>query len=251
MMIRKLAMTTFLVSVSFTVNAEILKVVYDDFTLTLDCDKRAAVRFEHIVTSDSGELPRYKPFKLDPNIPERCQQKSAASYRNSEIKNTYHRGHLVAQNHLDHSKQSMQQSNYVTNILPQHPTLNMEGWKATETYVECERDRGQSADYEVKVIGGAIFQPHDHQNTFLASHGVIAPSHFWKVVVSQDDKYIHRVKSWIIPNTSKATVENLNKYLVAMNDITALTQENFEFPDEVLSYKAQSSTSTASFCDWK
>jgi endonuclease G len=85
-------------------------------------------------------------------VPEHCQQTSAASYKTKPPAPRYDRGHLVPANHLDASKVSIRQSNYMTNILPQVASMNRGAWLLTEEIVECYRDID-----ELLIIGGVVW----------------------------------------------------------------------------------------------
>ena len=110
------------------------QVDYQGFTLWLDCDKRAATRFEYSLGKDTGDVKRTgSEYRLDPSLGD-CQQLSTKSYWKESGK-THQRGHLVAFNHLDYSPESALDSNQMANILPQHKTMNMGAWKVTEEII--------------------------------------------------------------------------------------------------------------------
>jgi endonuclease G len=94
-------------------SGKLLQLNYEGFTVWLDCGKRSAMKFQYNAQHDTGNEARAKSFKLDPNVPKECQQTSTKSYGQD-----YVRGHQVPANHLDYSPEAIQQSNYITNILP-------------------------------------------------------------------------------------------------------------------------------------
>ncbi|MCH7687732.1 MAG: DNA/RNA non-specific endonuclease, partial [Planctomycetes bacterium] len=65
----------------------------------------------------TGNIGRLHSFKLDKDVPERCQQTSNKTYSHSTEK--YDRGHLVPANHLDHLEAGIRESNFMINVLPQ------------------------------------------------------------------------------------------------------------------------------------
>ena len=164
--------------VSGVANAEEKQVDYQGFSLWLDCEKRAATRFEYTLGKDTGneERTKYK-YRLDPSLGD-CQQLSTESYW-KESGETHQRGHLVAFNHLDYSEESALDSNQMANILPQHKTLNQGAWKVTEEITECFREFGT-----LLVVGGAIW---DDETRMLEVHGVDIPDYFWKVIIRDDE----------------------------------------------------------------
>ena len=106
----------FLFLLTSIVGAEERQVDYQGFTLWLDCDKRAATRFEYSLGKDTGneERTKYK-YRLDPSLGG-CQQLSTKSYWKESGK-THQRGHLVAFNHLDYSEESALDSNQMAKAL--------------------------------------------------------------------------------------------------------------------------------------
>ena len=188
------------------------QVVYDGFTLWLDCEKHGAVKFQYHATRDTGHLPRSKAFYLDENVPAECQQKSAKSYGHH-----YDRGHLVPANHLDYSSNAILQSNAMTNILPQTATMNRGAWLATEELIECYRDLS-----DLLVIGGVIWGDNEQDDYFVLSHGIRTPDSFWKIVIMQTPP---RVISWIIPNSFSAQRHLLDHYRVSVAEIEKQTGE--------------------------
>ena len=201
--------------VSGVANAEEKQVDYQGFSLWLDCEKRAATRFEYTLGTDTGNEKRTKySYRLDPSLGD-CQQLSTKSYWKESGK-TYQRGHLVAFNHLDYSEESALDSNQMANILPQHKTMNMGAWKVTEEITECFREFGS-----LRVIGGAIW---DSNLRILETHGVDIPDYFWKVIFREDDSI-----AWIMPNDDTATRKALDMFIVSLQEIEKAT--GYEFSD--------------------
>ena len=181
------------------------QVDYQGFTLWLDCDKRAATRFEYSLGKDTGDVKRTgSEYRLDPSLGD-CQQLSTKSYWKESGK-THQRGHLVAFNHLDYSPESALDSNQMANILPQHKTMNMGAWKVTEEITECFREFGT-----LLVVGGAIW---DDETRMLEVHGVDIPDYFWKVIIREDEAI-----AWIMPNDSTATSKALDNFIVSLQEI--------------------------------
>ena len=200
--------------VSGVANAEEKQVDYQGFSLWLDCEKRAAARFEYSLGTDTGDEKRTKyNYQLDPSLGD-CQQLSTKSYWKESGK-THQRGHLVAFNHLDYSEESALDSNQMANILPQHKTMNMGAWKVTEEITECFREFGT-----LLVVGGAIW---DDETRMLEVHGVDIPDYFWKVII-RDDEAI----AWIMPNDKTATAEALDTFLVGLKEVEKETGVTFD-----------------------
>jgi endonuclease G len=198
----------------------ILQLDYQGFTVWLDCKERGAVKFQYNAQHDTGNEARAKDFKLDPNVPKECQQISTVAYGQG-----YDRGHQVPANHLDDDPVAIQQSNYMTNILPQTSQMNRGAWLLTEEIIECYRDID-----ELLVIGGVIMGNNPADDYFLASHGVKTPDAFWKVVIrgtGQDERAI----AWVVPNSKEATRKKLDRYLVSVDELEKLTGETIPVAD--------------------
>jgi endonuclease G len=227
-------------SKNLTISSQILRLDYEGFTVWVDCARRGAVKFRYNAQHDTGSHPRSSRFYLDPDVPARCQQTSAASYRRSQgEKPTYDRGHLVPANHLDYSKSAIQQTNTMTNILPQVSQMNRGAWLFTEEVVECYRDID-----ELLVIGGVIWGDHPQDDFFVDTHGVQTPDAFWKVIIRED-----RVIAWLIPNTQEATRKRVDEYLIDLETLEDLTGERFSVPEDLKTEKPTSSWVLPIGCD--
>lgn len=183
--------------------SDLITLNHDGFTLWLDCKKRATVCFYYEINEDVGCLKRHRQFYNDPQAPRPCQQTSLLPYRGP-----YDRGHLVPANHLDHTEQGIRESNFITNILPQHKNMNRGAWLATEEIAECWRD----IDPPIQVWGGAIWS---RGSPIISSHNVEIPTSFWKIIKRGGGAAI----AWIIPNTELAHRKNLASFEVSVDDI--------------------------------
>lgn len=208
---------------------------YEGFTLWMDCDKRGAVKFRYNAQRDLGKFKRVEDFSLDPRIPISCQQTHSKTYGKG-----YDRGHLVPANHLDYSKNAIEESNYMTNILPQAANMNRGAWLATEEIVECYRDES-----ELLVIGGVIYGNNTKDDYFVTSHGVETPDSFWKVIIKGDGSAI----AWNVPNKSTSTRAKLDSYLVTVAQIEKLTGESIPVSAKVKTQKLTKSWAIPKNCD--
>lgn len=190
------------------VNAEIVMRQYSGFTLWIDCDIRSAVMFSMSLSKDTGNIGRTDNFRLDPNFDQKCQQTSTKGYYNPKTKGViYHRGHLVSANQMDFSSQSMNDSFFMTNIVPQTESSNTGAWLDTEVLTECWREEAP-----IVVLGGVIYD-NDRNDYFVDSHGIKTPDMFWKVLISSE-----RTAAFLIPNTKRAD-RSLDRYAVSVNKV--------------------------------
>jgi len=134
------------------------------------------------------------------------------------------RGHLIPANHFDHDKDIIEETNFMINILPQVDKMNRGAWLQTEMIIECLRE-----EEVVTVIGGAVYPPSSEKGKrtspaefFRDSHGVITPTHFWKIIAGEANG-IHAsdnglIAFWI-PNAVEATAANTAKYIVSITKL--------------------------------
>jgi endonuclease G, mitochondrial len=188
--------------------SRLLKLDYEGFSLWLDCSRRGAVKFRYNAQRDSGNFKRSSRFYLDPNVPSECQQTSTKGYGKG-----YDRGHLVPANHLDYSASAIKASNTMTNILPQASNMNRGAWELTEEIIECYRDID-----ELLIIGGVIWGNNPDDDYFIHSHGIKTPDAFWKVIIRGSGQNEQAI-AWVVPNSSEATKNRLDNYLVRIDDL--------------------------------
>jgi endonuclease G, mitochondrial len=197
-----------------TSEPRVIKVNYTGFTVWLDCKRHGAIKFQYKVQKDMGNLPRIKSFHIDPHIPAHCQQTSNKGYNEN-----YDRGHLVPANHLDDSKQAIYDTNSMVNILPQAAAMNRGAWQLTEEITECYREIEN-----LQVIGGVIWGDNPADDYFIADHGVATPDAYWKVIIrgTGEDE---RVIAWVVPNLNEATLDQLDTYIVSIEELEKMTGE--------------------------
>ncbi len=123
------------------------------------------------LTPDSvnKKFKRSNKFKEDIDIP--MQYRSTLSdYKGSG----YDRGHMAASATVDSSYNAMMESFLLSNITPQLPGLNRQGWRYLESYIrEWTNDRG-----ELYIVTGAMFIG----EYTVIGNDVHVPTHFYKVV---------------------------------------------------------------------
>lgn len=218
------------------VGAEVVQRDFDGFKVWIDCERDGAVRFEYSVGPDTGSLERKRNFTIDAGLPPGCGQTSYKTY--SESPAGYDRGHLVPANHLDDRVDGIKQSNIMTNILPQAKNMNRGAWLKTEEIIECNRE-----ETDLLVVGGVIWGFNPHDDYFLGTHSVATPDYFWKVVKSDVD-----VIAWIVPNSQEAKRGMLDRYLVSVEQLEAVTNENFGLAEELRKKRHTTSWSIPSNC---
>ena len=221
---------------------------YSFGTLWVDAEAKGVSKFEYIARQDCGRLNRHGSFKID-RSQKAIQQTTGRAYpkhcyapkrggkpwsldglSSSEIKDqclsvsSYDRGHLIPANHFDDNTKTITETNYMINILPQVDKMNRGAWLETEMLIECLRD------VEVlRVIGGAVYPPStviSHGDTpaefFRNSHGVVTPTHFWKLVATKADGLFAKDNGLIafwMPNSVEAIAKNIDQYVVSITEL--------------------------------
>lgn len=120
-----------------------------------------------------------------------------------------YKGHGLDHGHMapaaDHATnlQTMNDTFYLTNICPQCPQLNRDYWAKLE-----KQARDFTREYpHVYVITGPLYLPYQEGKRRFVKYQVIGtnevavPSHFFKVIATEDDQGKRKVQAYILPNT--------------------------------------------------
>ncbi len=127
----------------------------------------------------------------------------------------YDRGHMAASATVDSSYNSMMESFLLSNMIPQLPGLNRQGWRYLESYIR----KWTNERSELYVVTGAMF---------IGEHGVIGqgvhvPTHFYKVVydpVGQD------AIAFLVPHRAISKGE-LPVFIVSVDEVEQRTGLDF------------------------
>lgn len=122
----------------------------------------------------------------------------------------YDRGHLAAAANMRMSTAAMEQSFYLTNMVPQTPALNRGEWAALE---ELVRDK---VEYHkpIYVISGPIYIG----NPTTIGGRVQVPTHMFKIVYNKEDNV---VASYIMPNTVRLN-GRVEHFYVSLSEVQRL-----------------------------
>jgi endonuclease G len=119
-----------------------------------------------------GDVPRKSgKFITDTTLPATFQKITHDDY----TKSGYDRGHMVRSEERTASEEDNRSTFYMTNILPQTPTLNQQTWLSLE--YECER-LCKVEGKELYIIAGGVFS-----NQPKRLNGKVAvPDSCWKII---------------------------------------------------------------------
>ena len=155
-------------------------------------------------------VKRKDEFRDDPNV------QSGSAQLKDYVGSGYDRGHLCPAKAMECSKQAMSESFFMSNMSPQHPSLNRGIWKKLES-----KERNWAVDFDsVKVYCGGIF---DSVIEYIGPNKVAVPKYYYKIVYSESNSD-HSV-SFVFPN-EKCSLP-LTSYLTSIDSIEKLTHLNF------------------------
>lgn len=156
----------------------------------------------------NGPGVRKNNFKEDPTIS--TGSASLEDYKGSG----YDRGHLCPAASMTINQQAMDESFFMSNMSPQHPSLNRGRWKSLETQV---RKWVESMD-DIYVVSGAIY---NEMVEVIGENNVTVPKYYYKVIWDNNDKII----GFILPN--EKCPNPLEDYIVPVDSIEFLTGIDF------------------------
>ncbi len=212
---------------------------YDTFKVFIDCRKHGVIAYNMTLGPDVGNTPRLHDFRLDSSIPTDYQMTTGDTFQVTSAEEAqfgkFQRGHLADANSLDSSVQSMSDSFFVTNMLPQAARFNGAGgaWRRTEEISECYRDIST-----LRIWGGVIWGNDVSNDLFVDTHNVITPDRWWKVIYRLDtNTYI----AWIFNNNRDEKRAVMDDRIVTLEE---LKQEINFIPDFGAATNGTASTAT-------
>lgn len=227
-----------LLLVSMSSHAEIIERQYEGFKVWVDCELRGHIMYDYTIGKDTANLKRKSNFRIDKEVPARCQQKSSSTYRING-KSVFDRGHSASYNHLENSKLAASQSDYMTNIWPQHRVLNRGAMYQSEVIAECYREIEP-----LRIIGGPVTSIPPVNSDYFVSHGIHTPGAFWKILIRNN-----RAIAWVMPNTSEATKNKLDDYIVSVRYLEKLIGMQLPVPEHIKDLKPHQSWYIPKGCD--
>ncbi len=168
----------------------------------------------------NGSVKRKDNFKVDKSI-------STGSSNLSDYKGSgYDRGHLCPAADMKISKDAMNETFYMSNMSPQHPSFNRGIWKKIESQVRAWAVENE----QVYVVTGGVLN-HDIIDS-IGGNKVSVPRYFYKVIL---DYYGDEIKGigFIIEN--KRNTASIKKFAVSIDYVESFTGIDFfpSIPDEI------------------
>ena len=137
-------------------------------------------------TSNSGDFKdnsvgRNDAWAYDPAIDQSWQQNLSGAYSSSNGR-SYDRGHQVASNDRQTTKEQNKQTFYYTNMTPQYSSLNQVQWNQLEQKVQGVATVTTGRD-SLDVVTGPLFEGTLATVTDKSGNECIVPSGYWKCLM--------------------------------------------------------------------
>lgn len=159
-------------------------------------------REAYLVAYDApAKIPAYVAYTLEPKNALGCFPRTNAFVADQSVPNGatpadyagtgYDKGHAAPDGDLSWSQQVEYESFLMTNMYPQHGSLNRGIWKLLETSV---RGWAVQTNQSYTVFVGALYGAGD----LTIGKGVVVPHGFYKIVINNNTK---EVAGWGFPHT--------------------------------------------------
>ena len=154
--------------------------------------------YEHLTADhlQKNDIPSPFTFKEDENLPEHLRT-TLSDYKGQGLD----QGQMApTTNHA--TLEAIDETFYLTNICPQCPQLNRDYWSKLEKHA---RDLTHQYPH-VYVITGPLYLPYQEgkrrfiKYQVIGSNDVAVPSHFYKVIMLEDEEGKREVQAYILPN---------------------------------------------------
>ena len=165
---------------------------------------------------------RYK-FLADPDM-----KGKNAVVTQDYARSGYDRGHMCPANDSRWSAEAMRESFYMTNICPQHPSLNSGDWNELEQ--ACHRWAEKEPIY---IVCGPILYKNNKVEYIGKEHKVRVPEAFFKVVLAGVEKGTPRAIGFIYKNAKGN--RSLDAYVNTVDEVERITGIDFfpALPDDI------------------
>jgi endonuclease G len=172
---------------------------YTGFTLQYNTSNRQPDWVEYTLTAEQVRLTENTPkvphrFMQDPDLA--LPQATDEDYKGVHKQFGLTKGHMARHQDMKWSAQSVQESDYYTNISPQYEKLNTKLWKRIEDHT---RKLAKMYD-SVHVVCGPIFT--DTANGYIGPNRIPVPDYFFKTLLIKDATGYHAI-AFLCPNNDE------------------------------------------------
>lgn len=195
----------------------------------------AICREGYLVAYDAPvKIPAYVAYTLKPENALGCFPRTNAFVADQSLKGTgarpddyvgtgYDKGHAAPDGDLSYTQQVEYESFLMTNMYPQHGSLNRGIWKLLETSVRgWAVQRKQSFTIYVGAFYGA-------GNETIGAGKVIVPHGYYKIVINN---VTNEVAGWSFPHTKPYVNlgNDLTKFRLPISQIQTMAGVQYKFP---------------------
>ncbi len=179
------------------------------------------------------KIPAYVAYTLKPENALGCFPRTNAFVADQSLNGTgarpddyagtgYDKGHAAPDGDLSYTQQVEYESFLMTNMYPQHGSLNRGIWKLLETSV---RGWAVQTNQSYTIFVGAMYGAGDE----TIGKGVIVPHGFYKIVINNQTG---QVAGWRFPHTKPYVNlgNDLTKFRVPVADIMKEAGVQYKFP---------------------
>uniref|UniRef100_T1IRM1 Endonuclease n=1 Tax=Strigamia maritima TaxID=126957 RepID=T1IRM1_STRMM len=175
-------------------------------------------------------------FQPDPKLKETCFTASNDDFWNSG----WSRGHMAPAGNNKHNQVAMDETFYLTNVVPQDIENNSGFWNRFEIY--CRELTKRYKD--VRLISGPLYMSRSEGNRkyvqyeVIGENNVAVPTHLYKIVVAENPHDSRKfVGAFVIPNAPISYEQSLTEFQVPLK---ALEKETgIKFMKKLDRYKVQ------------
>jgi endonuclease G len=163
-----------------------------------------------------GCFPRTNAFVADASL------NGAGARPDDYVGTGYDKGHAAPDGDLSWTQQVEYESFLMTNMYPQHGSLNRGIWKLLETSV---RGWAVQLNQPFTIYVGALYGAGDT----TIGNGVIVPHGYYKIVINNQTK---QIAGWVFPHTKPYVNlgNDLTKFRVSIADIQKEAGVKYHFP---------------------
>ena len=178
------------------------------------------------------KIPVYVSYTLTPPNALGCFPRTNAFVADQSVSNGarpddyagtgYDKGHAAPDGDLSWSQQVEYESFLMTNMYPQHGSLNRGIWKLLETSV---RGWTVQLNQTYTIVSGGVYDATDKK----IGRGVVVPHGFYKIVINQATG---EIAGWAFPHTAPYPNlgNDLTKFRLPIAQIEKTAGVNFAFP---------------------
>ena len=195
---------------------------------------QAICREAYLVAYDAPvKIPAYVAYTLLPQNALGCFPRTNAFVADQSLGGTgarpddyagtgYDKGHAAPDGDLSWSAQVEYESFLMTNMYPQHGSLNRGIWKLLETSI---RGWAVQLNQPYTIYVGAFYDAGDE----LIGNGVVVPHGFYKIVINNQTK---QIAGWAFPHTKPYVNlgNDLTKFRLPVSQIEITAGVKFAYP---------------------